>query len=68
MNLDRRDSDFVTLTQRTRCVKVYSYKKGIVIRHLSLPGPMLVLRELHHVSRQVTELEVWEAIVPEVFQ
>lgn len=29
---------------------------------------MLVLRELHHVSRQVTELEVWEAVVPEVFQ
>lgn len=29
---------------------------------------MLVLGELHHVSWQVTELEVWEAVVPEVFQ
>ena len=29
---------------------------------------MLVLRELHHVSGQVTELEVGEAVVTEVFQ
>lgn len=29
---------------------------------------MLVLRKLHHVSRQVTELQVREAVVPEVFQ
>lgn len=29
---------------------------------------MLVLRELHHVSWQVAELEVGEAVVPEVFQ
>lgn len=29
---------------------------------------MLVLRELHHVSWEVTELQVGEAVVPEVFQ
>ena len=29
---------------------------------------MLVLRELHHVSWKVTELEVGEAVVSEVFQ
>lgn len=32
------------------------------------PGSMLVLRKLHHVSRQVTQLEVGEAVVPEVLQ
>lgn len=29
---------------------------------------MLVLRELHHVSGQVSELKVWKAVVPEVLQ
>jgi len=29
---------------------------------------MLVLRELHHVAGQVTELKVWEAVIPKVFQ
>lgn len=32
------------------------------------PGSMLVLGELHHVSRQVAQLEVGEAVVPEVLQ
>lgn len=32
------------------------------------PGSMLVLRELHHVSWQVAQLEVGEAVVPEVLQ
>ena len=35
---------------------------------LDPPGSMLVLRELHHVSWKVTELEVGEAVVSEVFQ
>ena len=32
------------------------------------PGSVLVLRELHHVSWQVAELEVGEAVVAEIFQ
>ena len=34
----------------------------------SEPGAVLVLGELHHVSRQVTELQVGEAVVAEVLQ
>lgn len=32
------------------------------------PGSVLVLRELYHVSWEVTKLKVWEAVVSEVFQ
>lgn len=29
---------------------------------------MLVLRELHHVTWQIPELQIWEAVVPKVLE
>lgn len=51
--------------------KAYIFNCAVAFSSIKLgpsPGSVLVLRELHHVSRQVTELEVWKTVVPEVFQ
>lgn len=65
----------IKLTSVSLCCAIFAYTTPLLVmiprycyRCKESPGSMLVLRKLHHVSRQVAQLEVGEAVVPEVLQ